>query len=257
MLDEESLTLMLEHDVTYVPTTWGSSSTGEFWEVLGTAHRPRDFLEEKYQTQREAVRLANQLGVRIAAGTDSALPVNPPDALVWELEWLVDGGLSAMEALQAATINGARALRLDRDLGTIEPGKIADVVIVDADPLERPLNLTRVSFVIQGGKIAARDGRLEDAEPIIDIRGVPDGPLPTLGGQDGRRQAVMVWDSLQRHQLPVPFSSSAYAGAQTGRLMPDDLRYMSLNLAGGTMLAHHCCVHLAAWVSASGRGLGR
>ena len=100
----------------------------------------------------EVVAAMNRAGVRIMAGTDL-----PPDgsALHEELELLVEAGLTPMEALQAATRNPAEFIgRLD-SLGTVERGKIADLVLLDADPLADIRNTRKIRAVILGGRWVA------------------------------------------------------------------------------------------------------
>src|SRR5207253_4962825 len=72
-------------------------------------------------------------GLLVVAGTDKGVP---GFSLQRELELYVAGGMTPLEALQTATIMPARAMERDRDLGTIEVGKIADLVVLDANPLE-------------------------------------------------------------------------------------------------------------------------
>jgi imidazolonepropionase-like amidohydrolase len=106
----------------------------------------------------DVVRLAHEEGVDIVAGTD--LPYNgeglPP--LHEELRVLVEeAGLSPMDAIVAATRNGARAIGIEEDHGTIEPGKIANLVVLDADPLEDIRNTETIRSVIQSGIVVERD----------------------------------------------------------------------------------------------------
>ena len=72
------------------------------------------------------------------------------------------GGMSNMQALQTATINGARILGLDRELGTIEQGKLADLVVLDRNPLENIRNSDSVSMVMV-------NGRLYDAKTLVEV----------------------------------------------------------------------------------------
>lgn len=71
----------------------------------------------------------------------------------WELWMFVQGGMTPLEALRAATLNGAHYLGMDKDLGSIEAGKLADVVILDANPLEDIQNSAQIRWVIQNGRI--------------------------------------------------------------------------------------------------------
>ena len=71
----------------------------------------------------------------------------------WELLMLQQGGMSNMEALRCATLNGARYLGLDHDLGSLEPGKLADLIVIDANPLDDIHNSEQVSYTMINGRI--------------------------------------------------------------------------------------------------------
>jgi imidazolonepropionase-like amidohydrolase/Tol biopolymer transport system component len=71
----------------------------------------------------------------------------------WEMWMLADGGMTPHEALRCATLNGAHYLGMDRDLGSIEPGKLADLVVLDANPLDDIHNTKSLRWVIQNGRI--------------------------------------------------------------------------------------------------------
>jgi imidazolonepropionase-like amidohydrolase len=76
--------------------------------------------------------------------------------VVHELELLSLAGLPPLAALQAATINAARALRMEQDVGTVEAGKLADLVLHDANPLEDVGNLRKIFAVIADGRLLDR-----------------------------------------------------------------------------------------------------
>ncbi len=91
-------------------------------------------------------------GVPIAMGTDAGNPLTLHGPSVYaEMEAMQAAGLAPMEVLVAATRNGARAMGRETDVGTVEAGKIADLVVVAADPLADVGNLRRVRYVVRGG----------------------------------------------------------------------------------------------------------
>ncbi|MFZ0520999.1 MAG: amidohydrolase family protein [Candidatus Acidiferrales bacterium] len=90
----------------------------------------------------------HRAGVPMVAGTDQTVPGY---SLYREIELYVQAGFTPMEAIQAATIVPARVMGLDKELGTVEAGKRADVIIVDGNPLESIHNIRKVEFVITNG----------------------------------------------------------------------------------------------------------
>jgi len=74
-----------------------------------------------------------------------------------EIKLHVDAGLSPLEAIQAATINAARMVGREKDLGEIEAGRQADLVVLDADPLADISNLRRIGRVVKGGSLYVFD----------------------------------------------------------------------------------------------------
>jgi amidohydrolase family protein len=105
----------------------------------------------------ENVRLLNETGVLLLAATDVGVPLQVPGiSLHVELERLVEAGLTPLAALQSATLNPARVLELANTLGTVEPGKLADLVLLDANPLEDIRNTRRIRAVIADGRLYRR-----------------------------------------------------------------------------------------------------
>jgi imidazolonepropionase-like amidohydrolase len=99
-------------------------------------------------------RHAVERGVSIAMGTDGGNGSHLPT----ELSLMVEHGLTPLEALRAATVEGARLLGLDADIGTLEPGKVADVLLLDFDPLADTAawrDPSKVSVVVQSGRVVA------------------------------------------------------------------------------------------------------
>jgi imidazolonepropionase-like amidohydrolase len=105
----------------------------------------------------ENVRLFHAAGVRLLAATDVGVPFQVPGiSLHIELERLVEAGLTPLEALQTATFNPAHVLELTDSLGTIEPGKFADLVLLDANPLEDIRNTRKIRAVVADGRLHRR-----------------------------------------------------------------------------------------------------
>jgi imidazolonepropionase-like amidohydrolase len=90
----------------------------------------------------------HRAGISVVAGTDQTVPGH---SLHREIELYVQAGFTPMEAIQAATIVPARVMGFDKELGTVEPGKRADLAILDGNPLESIHNIRKVEYVITGG----------------------------------------------------------------------------------------------------------
>lgn len=115
------------------------------------------FWNRSARSARLSTGILHRAGVTIAAGGD-VTPI--PWALHWELEELVAAGLSPLEAIAAATATAAEVLGLSRELGTIEVGRRADLLILDANPLDDIGNTRRIWRVIQGGRVVDREALL-------------------------------------------------------------------------------------------------
>lgn len=94
--------------------------------------------------------LLHKNGLTIVAGTDQVVPGH---SLRRELELYVEAGLTPMEAIQSATITPARVMKMDKDSGTVEAGKFADLIIVEGNPLENISHLRNTKFVVAGGRM--------------------------------------------------------------------------------------------------------
>jgi imidazolonepropionase-like amidohydrolase len=118
----------------------------------------------------ELVGALHRAGVHVMAGTDAPLRNSPPGfGLHHELELLVRAGLSPADALRAATIEPARFLGALDSLGTVERGKVADLVLLDANPLADIRNTRRVRVVLANGRVF--EVRHDATGHLIDVRG--------------------------------------------------------------------------------------
>jgi imidazolonepropionase-like amidohydrolase len=116
------------------------------------AKRKMDMVSE---TGQNAARKAIAAGVKIAMGTDAA--VYPHGLNARELAVYVRLGMTPLQAIQSATINDADLLGWSDKIGTIEPGKWADIIAVDGDPLQDITTLQHVRFVMKGGEVVKND----------------------------------------------------------------------------------------------------
>jgi len=131
-----------------------------FVELVGRSPASERRLRKEMLVGRDNATRLYRAGVPLAVGTDIPSAPWTPWALHKELEEYVAAGLSPLEAIMTATRNGARLLRAEREIGTIEAGKLADLVILDANPLEDIKNTRKIWKVIQGGKVVDRDALL-------------------------------------------------------------------------------------------------
>lgn len=128
-------------------TYWDTYQRGQGLTPATRERRRKQF--EKYQ---ELTGMLFRAGVTLLAGTDAPEPYCPPGySLHQELELLVASGLTTGAALQAATMHNARALKKESSLGSVEAGKLADLVILDADPIADIRNTRKINSVVRGG----------------------------------------------------------------------------------------------------------
>jgi imidazolonepropionase-like amidohydrolase len=111
------------------------------------------------ESKLQALRGFLDTGVNIVAGNDAGLPYTGFGCLWQELDVMVSGGMTAMQAIAAATESAARMLGLEDQIGSIQPGKQADLLIVDGNPIEDIAALSRVRLVMQAGRIVFKKNR--------------------------------------------------------------------------------------------------
>ena len=150
--DPELIPMMAAHGTFFTPTLLVYEYHGE-----SKAPHVRERSRALREHHRESIRRALASGVRVVAGTDAGGHGHPPNA--GELPLLVAAGLTPMQAIQAATGWAAACVGLEREIGTLEKGKRADVVVVDGDALadlKAIVDPARVRLVVKDGSIAAR-----------------------------------------------------------------------------------------------------
>ena len=157
--DEAAYRLMAERGTWLVPTlcTTPAMKRDPAFVAVVPPHI-LDRYERVHATRVHNVKLAHRCGVRIAMGTDVGTPGNHCGDNMQELEVMVnEAGLSPREAIEAATLSAARLMGVDASLGSLEPGKLADVIAVDRDPLADIGALREVFFVMKDGRVHRND----------------------------------------------------------------------------------------------------
>lgn len=153
LMGEDEARLFVRSGAYYVPTL---STVNGYMERLKrdpNAYTPevRAKIEWRISITGKAFRLAHERGVKIAFGTDAGVSLHGRNADEFEL--MVKHGMTPGEAIAAATVNGADLLGLTEEIGTIEPGKRADLVAVSGDPLTDVTVLKSMTFVMRNGRV--------------------------------------------------------------------------------------------------------
>jgi imidazolonepropionase-like amidohydrolase len=103
------------------------------------------------QIQRDNFRKSVQAGVKMIFSSDAG--IMPHGTAAGQFRYMVEYGMTPLQAIQAATINGASALGREKDVGAIAVGRFADIIAVESDPLNNVRALETVTTVVKGGKI--------------------------------------------------------------------------------------------------------
>ena len=156
LIDDEGIDLMLARNVPLIPTFNINFELMDEDRVARGDVPPWAIEKMRYLFDKQQVnfRHAIERGVRVVMGTDSFSGMFPPA----ELAYMADFGLGSFRAIQAATTEAAALLGVADQVGTLEPGKFADLIAVSGDPLADPglwRDPARIVFVMQGGRIVA------------------------------------------------------------------------------------------------------
>lgn len=151
-MDDEAIALFKQHGTWYVPTITAGQAVGDSAKKPG--YYPALVVPKALEIGpkiKGTFAKAYRAGVKIAFGTDAGVYRH---GLNWmEFVYMIDAGMTAMDAIRSATINAAELLGEKDRLGSIEAGKLADIVAVDGDPLKDPQVFGKVIFVMKDGKI--------------------------------------------------------------------------------------------------------
>ncbi len=155
LIDDEGIRLAKEHGTFMVPTLYTLDFIIEEGAESGVPEASIQKARDIAVQQRERLSAAFHAGVKFAYGTDAA--VFPHGRNARDFAIMVEHmDISPMEAIRTATMNGAELLGWEEDLGSIESGKLADIIAVEGDPLADIRRLEEVAFVMKGGEIVKR-----------------------------------------------------------------------------------------------------
>ncbi|HEX7115185.1 MAG TPA: amidohydrolase family protein [Steroidobacter sp.] len=157
-LDAESIRLMKASGAYLVPTLLAGDTVLQQAKTADWMPEPvRKKALEVGPKMIDALRRAHSGGVKIAFGTDSGVSKHGENAREFAL--MIKAGMSPLDAIRAATVWGAAHNRLSDEIGSLQPGKAADLIAVAGDPLQDITELERVQFVMKGGQVIKHGGR--------------------------------------------------------------------------------------------------
>ncbi|MFY7827404.1 MAG: amidohydrolase family protein [Flectobacillus sp.] len=151
-MDDEAIDIMKQKGTYLVATILAGKTVADSAKVPGYYHPlvvPKAL--ETGPLIQNMFGKAYKAGVKIAFGTDSGVSLHGLNA--YEFQYMVEAGMPAMEAIQAATVTPAKILGVEKDLGSIEAGKFADIIATDGNPLQDITQMRKVSFVMKDGVV--------------------------------------------------------------------------------------------------------
>jgi imidazolonepropionase-like amidohydrolase len=166
-IDKETAESMAYKRIVLVPTLWVKNHIPErtrkakeeqakigIWNLYGRdLEQTEAWFNGCIEQLPKTMKLVRSKKIRIGAGTDNVFGDQMFAMLPEEIEWMTKYGMSNMEAIGSATRVGAEAIGIEKMLGTVEAGKLADMIMVDEDPLKEIAVLKRVSWVMKGGEL--------------------------------------------------------------------------------------------------------
>lgn len=184
------------HELYTLPSLWkfyepSRESHGSYWFNWGTEQEV--LWKENYRLWMTFINEYKNRGGRVTAGSDNGFIYQTYGfGYIRELELLREAGFHPLEVIRSATLNGAQALGMDKEIGTVETGKLADIVIVDANPLENlqylygtgAIYMNEKNEVIRKGgvKYTIKDGIVYDAKKLLnDVKNMVDAEKTKTG----------------------------------------------------------------------------
>jgi imidazolonepropionase-like amidohydrolase len=151
-LDQEAIDMMVQRSVYLVPTLVAPYLIVERGIEAGVPAFAVNKAEKVIKDHYKSFRDSHKAGVKIAMGNDQGAPFDDPSKIIQEMFLMAENGLTPEEVLSSATRVGAEALGLEEQIGTLEPGKYADMVALDGNPLSDLKALENVAWVMKEGQ---------------------------------------------------------------------------------------------------------
>ena len=186
-MDEAGLEAVIANDVAICPTFTFLANLADFGEKVGASSGMEDIFRGEIEETAKMIRKAYDAGIRLLSGSESGFALTPYGH--WharELEIFVEVlGLSEVEAISTATKNGAWAMRMEDELGTLEEGKLADILVIDGDPTS---DITILNDKSQLVEVISRGKRVDLSRPWPDHS-------PISGWKVGNwAEEILTWD---------------------------------------------------------------
>jgi imidazolonepropionase-like amidohydrolase len=172
-MDEEALAAVIEAGVPIVPTFAFQANLADYGEAVGASPSLQALFKREIADSAVMLKRAFDAGIPLLCGTESGFSITPYGEWHYrELEVFVkEIGLTSLEAIKAATSDNAVALRMEGETGAIEAGRLADIIVVDGDPVADVTILGEVERIKQ----VYIGGVAQPIEPITPVRDDPPG----------------------------------------------------------------------------------
>lgn len=216
----EDTALLNNPNLQYVPLDEKLVTLGQYHWADGRSSAEKEQYGKGLKRVQDFLGRFVKAGGKVYSGTDSAAANTPGLSIHHEMELLVDAGLTPMQAIQSSTIWGAEILHLDKQMGTLEAGKLADLVVLDGNPLDDIRNTKRISKVILNGEV-------QDTSFHSDYQ----FPFPRYGGESKH----LYNPTPQLHDVVPPVTTQGQA--LTIRLLGKGFAPSSVVSFAGTTLA--------------------
>ena len=187
-MDEAGLEAIIENDVSICPTFTFLANLADFGSKVGASSGMEDIFRGEIEQTAKMIRKAYDAGIRLLSGSESGFALTPYGH--WharELEVFVEVlGLSEIEAITTATKNGAWTMRMEDELGTLEVGKLADVIIIDGDPTSNIKLLNDKSCI---SEVICRGSRIDLSNPWPEHDALPGWKVGNWADQ------ILTWET--------------------------------------------------------------